>query len=285
MKSILLTTLTAALILTACGGTTSSGPDITAPSVSLSRSAVAADSTVTLTATASDDRHVTKVEFYQGSTVVGTDTTAPFTSPSIDILTTRTNFTAKAYDAAGNVGTSAAYDITTLYQGLWAWGLADSTGAIIDSGAVLFDDEVYNAGRTAAFGPYVNDAKTREGFSLMGPLTAAGKLQVAFTADANAGNPNFYFIGTDADGALGTYQGKSTIEGSATTYDANGNALASYTLAVIQTSTVTTATVGAPAAALQTARTLAHSYAIAHPVQALKVSPALAKNAAAFLNR
>jgi hypothetical protein len=52
---------------------------------------------------------VTQVVFYDGGAVIGTDTTAPY-SVSWGLLTAAKGnhtLTAKAYDAAGNVTTSA----------------------------------------------------------------------------------------------------------------------------------------------------------------------------------
>ena len=70
--------------------------------------------TVTITASASDNVGVTKVEFYQGSTLKGTDTTNAYTYSWI--FTASDNGThswiAKAYDAAGNVGTSSTVNLT-----------------------------------------------------------------------------------------------------------------------------------------------------------------------------
>ena len=90
--------------------------DTEKPTVSLT--APAANATLTgnapLTATAADNIGVTKVRFYDGSTVLGEDTTAPYTLAWL--TTTRTNgsanLTAVAYDAAGNHTTSAAVPVT-----------------------------------------------------------------------------------------------------------------------------------------------------------------------------
>jgi RHS repeat-associated protein len=71
-------------------------------------------STVSLSAGATDDRRVDKVEFYVDGSLVGTSTAAPFTiswdstSPGNG---TRT-ITAKAYDDAGNVTTSSRVAVT-----------------------------------------------------------------------------------------------------------------------------------------------------------------------------
>ncbi|MDY7227760.1 Ig-like domain-containing protein [Hyalangium rubrum] len=68
----------------------------------------------TLTATASDDFGVTRVEFYDGATLLGTDSEAPYTY----VWNTRTApngthaLTVRAYDAAGHEGTSDPVNVT-----------------------------------------------------------------------------------------------------------------------------------------------------------------------------
>jgi Bacterial Ig domain len=91
------------------------GADTTAPAVSLSANpgAVVAPGSTLLTATASDAVGVTKVEFYRGATLLGTDTTAPYEQTvafsTADIGSVA--FTAKAYDAANNSATSAVLNV------------------------------------------------------------------------------------------------------------------------------------------------------------------------------
>ncbi|CAK0777753.1 PKD domain-containing protein [Gammaproteobacteria bacterium] len=89
--------------------TTSS--DTTAPTVSLSPSPVGPytpPQTVTLTAIATDNIGVTRVEFYDGTSLKGTDSSAPFSHAWSVTSAEGGNhaWAAKAYDAAGNVGTS-----------------------------------------------------------------------------------------------------------------------------------------------------------------------------------
>jgi len=94
------------LALTYSGGST--GGDTTAPTASASETGTSG--TITLSSTASDNVGVTKVEFYIDGALVGTDTTSPY-SVTYDstLLTNGTHsLVAKAYDAAGNVGTSTA---------------------------------------------------------------------------------------------------------------------------------------------------------------------------------
>jgi len=93
-------------------GTTSPGGDTTAPSVSLSASpsSVTTAGNISLSASASDNVGVSKVEFYQGTTLLSTDTTAPYTAS--EAVTSAQNgtrsYTAKAFDAAGNTKSASA---------------------------------------------------------------------------------------------------------------------------------------------------------------------------------
>jgi hypothetical protein len=92
------------------------GGDTTKPVTSLTAPAAGAtlSNTVTVSASASDNVGVTKVEFYAGSTLLGTDTTSPY-SISWNTATVANggySLTSRAYDAAGNTGTSAAVSVT-----------------------------------------------------------------------------------------------------------------------------------------------------------------------------
>jgi hypothetical protein len=92
------------------------GGDTQAPTVSITAplNGATVSGTVSVTATASDNVGVTKVEFYLDGVLQSTDTTSPY-SWSWD-TTSATNashtLTAKAYDAALNVGTSTAVSVT-----------------------------------------------------------------------------------------------------------------------------------------------------------------------------
>jgi len=65
--------------------------------------------TVAFTATASDDRGVTKVEFYDNGVLIGSDDTAPYTASRSYTFADNGNHTimVRAYDAQGNVGESS----------------------------------------------------------------------------------------------------------------------------------------------------------------------------------
>jgi len=88
------------------GGSTPA--DTTPPTVSASESG--SSGTITLSATASDNVGVSKVEFLVDGVLVGSDTTAPYAISlnSTTLSNGSHTLVAKAYDAAGNVGTSSA---------------------------------------------------------------------------------------------------------------------------------------------------------------------------------
>jgi len=121
-RSWTLLTLSLGLLLTACP---SSNPppasDTTAPTVSLSvgPSSVTSAGNVTLSASASDNVGVTKVEFYQGATKLGEDSSSPYSfSDSLSSAQNGTKlYSARAYDAANNVGSSSEQSVTVNIPG------------------------------------------------------------------------------------------------------------------------------------------------------------------------
>ncbi len=109
-----------------------STPDTTPPTVSASESGTSG--TITLSATASDNVGVTKVEFYIDGTLNATDTTSPY-STTVDSTTLANgshNLVAKAYDAAGNVGTSSTV----------AFSVSNTTGSnVLQNGVGITIDD------------------------------------------------------------------------------------------------------------------------------------------------
>src|SRR6266581_4757306 len=74
-----------------------------------------AGATITLTATAtpaSSSRPIAKVEFFRGTTLIGTDTTSPYSFNWTSVPTGAYTLTARATDSNGAVTTSAAVNIT-----------------------------------------------------------------------------------------------------------------------------------------------------------------------------
>jgi len=107
--------------------------DTTPPTVSASESG--SSGTITLSATASDNVGVSKVEFYVDGTLRATDTASPYTA-SLDSTTLANgshSLVAKAYDAANNVGTSATVSFSVSNGGGTATELVKNGG--FESGA------------------------------------------------------------------------------------------------------------------------------------------------------
>jgi hypothetical protein len=103
-------------------GTTTSSSPVTlivnsAPTVSITspvnRAMMAAGSNIVINANASDDGTVSKVEFYQGATLIGTDTSSPFSITWPGVAAGFYNLTAKATDNSGATTTSAMVSIST----------------------------------------------------------------------------------------------------------------------------------------------------------------------------
>lgn len=104
-------------IPTGTGDNCANPPDTTAPSVSLTaptNGATVSGSSVNISATASDDVGVSKVEFYINSSLVATDMTSTYgiTWDSTGVANGSYTLTAKAYDAANNVTTSSTVTVT-----------------------------------------------------------------------------------------------------------------------------------------------------------------------------
>lgn len=239
VKKLFLPLIGFALLLAACGGGGSPQPaDTAAPSVTLTASQ--SGTTVNLSAAASDNVGVTKVEFYRGNTLVSTDDTSPYTAADTVSAANNGNvtYTAKAYDAAGNVGQNSktiAVNVTppvtppgkTLYQGVWGWVISNATtGELIDNGVAVFDDEVFNQGRTIAFGAYLNliadtdEPGDRLGFALLGPISAVGKLETAFSLNTS-GDGKIYFIGADDNNRLEPFQEMPSFDGTGAIFTAS----------------------------------------------------------------
>jgi Big-like domain-containing protein len=102
------------------GVATSSAPVVitvnTPPTVSITSPAdgavFAAPATITVTATASDpEGALSKVDFYQGTTLIGTATTAPYSATASNLISGTYSFTAVATDGAGASTTSAVVNV------------------------------------------------------------------------------------------------------------------------------------------------------------------------------
>src|SRR5205823_9045774 len=91
-------------------------PDTTPPTTSITSplNGATVSGTTNVTAIASDDRAVAKVEFYLDGALQTTDTSSPYSSSSDTTAASNGthSLTSKAFDAAGNSSTSAAVSVT-----------------------------------------------------------------------------------------------------------------------------------------------------------------------------
>ena len=93
-------------------GSTNNPPVATLTSPT-SGSSFTAPATISMTATASDpENQLARVDSSAGNTVVGSDTSAPFAWTWSNVAAGTYSLTAKAYDSAGAVATSAAVTVT-----------------------------------------------------------------------------------------------------------------------------------------------------------------------------
>jgi subtilisin family serine protease len=131
------------LALVACPPAT----DITKPSVTLlvSKTTVTTAESITLTAQASDNVGVERVEFFDGAVLLGSDSSTPF-EQSVALAAAQNgsrNYSAKAFDAAGNSQTSNSISVQV--------SINTSDADIIANGEFWADPEILEScvsGRT-----------------------------------------------------------------------------------------------------------------------------------------
>ncbi|MCR5889841.1 Ig-like domain-containing protein [Hymenobacter sp. J193] len=163
----------------------------TPPTVSLtsptSGATFTAPASITITANAADaNGTVSKVEFYRGTTLLGTDTSAPYSYTWTGVAAGSYSITAKATDNQGAVTTSAAVSVT----------VTGSTGSC--SVAAWTATGVYTVGQQASRSGNVYQAKwwtqgedpltascTDCAWKLIGPCTSARTITAAATAKSD----------------------------------------------------------------------------------------------------
>jgi hypothetical protein len=187
----------------AIGGGPGPGGDAVAPVVSLVSSAtgtVTVAGTITLTATATDNVGVTRVDFFDGATLLGTDTTAPYTQlvPLAAANNGAHSYTARAVDAANNVGTSAPVNITVNIQG---GDVTQPTVSLVSSatGTVTVASTI-TLTATAADNVGVTRVDFLDGATLLGSDTTAPYTQAVALTSANNGTHSYTARAFDAAG-------------------------------------------------------------------------------------
>jgi beta-lactamase superfamily II metal-dependent hydrolase len=159
------------------------GGDTTPPTTSITSPVAGASvsGTISVNANASDNVGVTKVEFYLDGALQSTDTTSPY-SWSWN-TTTATNgshsLTTKAYDAANNVGTSAAVGVTVsnaLPIDISGWTITQANSSIIYT---------FPAGTTIVANGYLVIARnaTKAAFQTFWGVTLASNVGYITTGD------------------------------------------------------------------------------------------------------
>ncbi len=200
-----------AVAMDADGGTTTSGavPVIIAapnqpPIASLTGpghgTSFSAPATIDVTANASDaEGQLTRVEFYTGTTLLGTDTTPPYTFSWTGVPAGTHSLTAVAYDSAGASATTAAVTVTVnnalsaprlIVFGASADHQANVTRYVFEVFATGADPDAAPAVASADLGkpaPDANNEITSEQATLLNNL-AAGSYIATVTAIGPGGS-------------------------------------------------------------------------------------------------
>ncbi len=201
--------------LTYSGG---SAPDTQAPTCSASESGTSG--TITFSATASDNVGVSKVEFYVDGALKGTDTASPYsmTFDSTTLANGTHTLVAKAYDAAGNVGTSTTVSFSVSNTGSTTYNEVESNGST--SAANVVADNV-----TKIVG-YIGTSTDQDFFKIN---VAAGRT-VTVNMTGPAKDYDLYLLsstGSTLKSSLGTTATESV------TYTNSGTTTATYYIKVI----------------------------------------------------
>jgi hypothetical protein len=190
------------------------------PVISVSESGNAG--TITFSATATDNIGVTKVEFYVDNNLKGTDATTPY-SMSLDSLTLTEGshiLAGKAYDAAGNIGTSAsvAFTVNNTGPAPSAYNEVESNGTI--STANVIADTV-----TKITG-YIGTSTDQDYFK----INAAAGRAVTVNMTGPAKDYDLYLL-SSAGTTLKTSANAGATE--SVSYTNSGMAIATYYLKVV----------------------------------------------------
>ena len=180
-------TLSAAVAISVNGQPTVS---ITSPA---SGTVLQAPGSVTLTATAADgDGAITKVDFYQGTTLVGTGTAAPYSATVSNLAAGSYSFTAVATDDRGGSATSSAIGVRV--------NAAPTVSITSPAGGAVFNAPASITVTASAGDADGTIAKVDfyQGATLIGTATAAPFSATA--ANLGSGSYSFTAVALDNDG-------------------------------------------------------------------------------------
>ena len=190
--------------------------DTTKPSVSLGTSStnITTAGSITLTATASDNVGVTKVEFYDGTSKLGEDSSAGDGFTQAVTLASSNNgsksYTAKAFDAAGNTQTSAALIVTvnipvvvvdTIRPILTASKALEGEGLIGNRVQLVFSEAIVGGDVAANFKLQFVElpAATLKNFPVTAASLSSDKTTVTLTTDPQTPDEQYLLSITDAN--------------------------------------------------------------------------------------
>ena len=161
----------------------SPAPDTTPPTASITSPAAGAtvSGTVTVSASASDNVGVARVQFYAGTTFIGTDTTAPYQVSwnTNGVPNGQRILRADAYDAAGNLGASPgrAVNVSNSVELVVNGGFeASSTPWVLSGNALRSTDAYRHSGSGYAIVAYSTSGSGTVYQTVAIPATAAGSL-------------------------------------------------------------------------------------------------------------
>jgi hypothetical protein len=137
--------------------------DTTSPTTSITSptTGTTVSSTTTISANAADDFGVTQVEFYQGTTLLCTAPTAPYTCSwnTASVANGSYALTTKAYDAAGHITTSTAVNVTVS-------NVLAGAGSVNDTNFVYFGTWLTSTGTPKYMGDDHYDATANDYYTL-----------------------------------------------------------------------------------------------------------------------
>ncbi|GAB2778997.1 hypothetical protein HNQ93_001562 [Hymenobacter luteus] len=172
-----------------------------APTVSLAaNSTVTVNTALVLSATAADtDGSVAKVEFYNGSTKLGEDTSSPYQLSWTPTATGSVSLTARAIDNAGAATTSAAVNVTVNAAQVAATGSTFYRAISLNGGAFTLDGNSWEGSKTSNYS--VNGASFANQKVTLNPATDDDRAQM-IRSSVYSNNINF----TMSNVPNGTYE-------------------------------------------------------------------------------
>lgn len=171
------------------------------PTVSITspanNSTFSAGATITINASASDNGSVSKVEFYNGTTLLGTDTTSPYSFSWANVSAGTYNITAKATDNQNSAATSTAVTVIVGNAAPTAGITSPANGATFNAPASI----TIQATATDANGT-ITKVDFYSGTTLLGTDTSS---PYSFNwTNVAAGSYSLTAVATDNGGATGT---------------------------------------------------------------------------------